>query len=112
MTGRKALVREYLDRKVEAGIYAVRCAASGEVWVGATPDLATRQSGLWFTLRHGSHSEKTLQAAWTAHGEARFGFEAVEVIDDEALGPIGKASLLKDRRSAWVEALGARGLNR
>ena len=112
MDGRKALVRDYRDRKVEAGVYAVRCAASGETWVGATPDLATRQSGLWFTLRHGSHSEKTLQAAWTAHGESSFGFEAIEVIDDGTLGPIGKTSLLKARRIAWIEALGARGLNR
>ena len=112
MNGRKALMRDYRDRKVEAGIYAVRCAASGEVWVGATPDLATRQSGLWFTLRHGTHSERSLQTAWALHGEDSFGFEATEVIDDEALGPIGKASLLKERRSAWIEALGARGLNR
>ena len=112
MNGRKALVRDYRDRKVEAGIYAVRCAASGEAWVGGTPDLATRQNGLWFTLRHGSHSEKTLQTAWTAHGEAAFSFEPLEVLDDETLGPLGKSSLLKERRAAWIGALGAKGLNR
>lgn len=112
MNGRKALVRDYRDRKVEAGIYAVRCAASGEAWVGGTPDLATRQNGLWFALRHGSHSEKTLQAAWTAHGEATFTFEPLEVLDDETLGPLGKSSLLKERRAAWIETLGAKGLNR
>ena len=88
MNGRKALVRDYRDRKVEAGVYAVRCAASGEVWVGGTPDLSTRQSGLWFMLRHGTHSEKTLQAAWKAHGESAFSFEPLEVMDDEALGPL------------------------
>lgn len=112
MNGRKALVRDYRDRKVEAGIYAVRCAASGEAWVGATPELATRQNGIWFSLRHGSHSDKTLQAAWAAHGEAAFSFEALEAIDDENLGPLGKSSLLKERRAAWIEALDARGLNR
>lgn len=112
MNGRKALVRDYRDRKVEAGIYAVRCAASGEVWVGATPDLATRQNGLWFTLRHGSHMDQALQAAWRVHGEPAFSFESVETIDDEALGPLGRASLLKERRKAWMERLDARGLNR
>lgn len=112
MNGRKALVRDYRDRKVQAGVYAVRCAASGEVWVGGTPDLATRQSGVWFTLRHGSHTEKSLQAAWTAHGEAVFSFETLEVIDDEELGPLGRSSLLKDRRAAWIQDLGAKGLNR
>jgi len=112
MNGRKALVRDYRDRKVEAGIYAVRCAASGEAWVGATPDLATRQTGIWFSLRHGGHSEASLQAAWATHGEAAFSFEALEAIDDENLGPLGKSSLLKERRAAWIEALSARGLNR
>lgn len=112
MNGRKALVRDYRDRKVEAGIYAVRCSATGEAWVGATPDLATRQNGLWFSLRHGSHAEKTLQTAWTEHGEAAFAFEPLEAIDDETLGPLGRSSLLKERRAAWIEAMGARGLNR
>ena len=112
MNGRKALVRDYRDRKVEAGIYAVRCAASGEVWVGATPDLATRQNGIWFSLRHGGHSETSLRAAWATHGEAAFSFAALEAIDDENLGPLGKSSLLKERRTVWIETLNARGLNR
>ena len=112
MNGRKALVRDYRDRKVEAGIYAVRCAASGETWVGATPDLSIRQNRLSFGLRQGSHPERSLQAAWTAHGEAAFSYEPLEAIDDEALGPIGKSSLLKERRAAWIESLGAKGLSR
>jgi len=112
MTGRKALTRDYRDRKIEAGIYAVRCAATGEAWVGATPDLATRQSGVWFTLRHGTHIEKTLQAAWAAQGEAAFSFERLEAIDDEGLGELGRSSLLKARRDAWIAQLGARKLNR
>lgn len=112
MSGRKALARDYRDRKVEAGVYAVRCAATGEVWVGGTPDLATRQNGLWFTLKHGSHVEKTLQAAWSAHGEGAFTYEALEAIDDEGLGALGRASLLRERRDHWLAALDARGLNR
>jgi hypothetical protein len=112
MNGRKALLRDYRDRKVEAGIYAVRCVETGQSWVGATPDLATRRNGLWLTLSHGRHIEKTLQRAWTAHGEASFIYEPLEAIDDEALGRLGKDSLLQDRRAAWIEALGATGLNR
>ena len=33
MSGRDALLRAYKERKVEAGVYAVRCAATDEVWV-------------------------------------------------------------------------------
>jgi hypothetical protein len=112
MTERKALVRDYRDRKVEAGAYAVRCLATGEVWVGATPDLATRRSGVWFTLRQGSHSDRALQTAWRTHGEAAFVFEALEAIDDEGLGDLGRSSLLKERRDAWIAQLNARKLNR
>lgn len=111
MSGRKALVRAYKERKVEAGIYAVRCAATGEVWIGATPELATRQSGVWFSLRLGSHRDRRLQAAWNAHGETGLVFERVEIVDVENLDAFGRASRLKDRRDHWIKALNARGLN-
>jgi hypothetical protein len=112
MTGRKALQRDYRDRKIAAGIYAVRCAATAETWVGATPDLSTRRNGIWFSLKHGSHPEPTLQAAWAAHGEALFSFEALEAIDDAGLEALGRAALLKARRQHWLTTLNARGLNR
>jgi hypothetical protein len=110
MSGRKALLRDYKERKVAAGIYAVRCTTTGEVWVGATPDLSTRQNRVWFSLRLGSHQEPTLQAAWNAHGADALAFEAVESIDGEGLDNFGRASRLKDRRDHWIETLNAKGL--
>jgi hypothetical protein len=110
MSGRKALLRAYKERKVEAGIYAVRCTATGEAWVGATPDLSTRQNGVWFSLRLGSHREKSLQAAWNAHGADAFAFEAVEAVDTEGLDRFGRDSRLKERREHWIAALSAKGL--
>ena len=32
MSGRDALLRAYKERKVEAGVYAVRCAATATSW--------------------------------------------------------------------------------
>lgn len=110
MSGRDALLRAYKERKVEAGVYAVRCAATDEVWVGATPDLSTRQNGIWFSLRLGSHREPTLQTAWNIHGADRFAYETVETVDLDGLDTFGRASRLKDRRAHWIETLGARGL--
>ena len=43
---RKRAVAAYKERKVEAGIYVVRCLASGQVWVGSAPDLSTIQNRL------------------------------------------------------------------
>ncbi|MGR4865138.1 GIY-YIG nuclease family protein [Caulobacter sp. LARHSG274] len=109
---RRALMRDYKDRKIEAGIYAVHCEPTGQVWVGGTPDLSTRQSGVWFALRMGGHPSASLQAAWTRHGAGAFGFEALEVVDDEGLEAIGRAALLVERREHWRAALDAEGLRR
>lgn len=110
MSGRKALLRAYKERKVEAGIYAVRCGVTGQVWVGAAPDLSNRQNGVWFSLRLGSHREPSLQAAWNTHGAEAFVFESVEAVDVEGLDSFGRASRLKARRGHWIEALNAKGL--
>ena len=63
---------------IVGGIYAVRCAATGAVWVGQWPDVATIQTRLWFTLRHGTHPTRALLEAWRIHGEAQFSFEILE----------------------------------
>lgn len=112
MTDRRTLVRDYKDREVEAGIYAIRCAPTGELWIGGTPDLSTRQNGVWFSLRMGGHTSPSLQAAWTLHGEAAFAFEVLEVLDDEGLERLGRASLLVERREHWRASLQAEGLRR
>lgn len=110
MSERKALLRAYKERKVEAGIYAVRCLATGQAWVGATAELSTRQNGIWFSLRLGSHRDKSLQAAWNIHGADAFGFEAVEAIDVEGLDRFGRDSRLKERRTHWIAVMNATGL--
>jgi len=109
---RRALVREYKEREVQAGIYAIRCAQTGEVWVGGVSNVSSRQNGVWFTLRMGGHSCAGLQAAWTTHGEAAFSFEVLEVLDDKTLERLGKASLLAERRQHWIATLNAEGLLR
>ncbi len=111
MSDRKALLRDYKEREVEAGIYAVRCVSTGEVWIGVAPDLSNRQNRVWFSLRLGSHREKSLQAAWNTHGADAFVFEAVEAVDIEGLEGSTRASKLKDRRAHWIATLNATGLN-
>ena len=106
---RKAAVAAYKERKVVAGIYLVRCGATGECWAGQAPDLSTIQNRVWFTLRHGSHRGRSLQAAWDAHGEAAFAFEQVERLDEKAL-EAGRERVMKARLAHWCAELGAEGL--
>lgn len=104
---RREAVRQYKEREVQVGVFAVRCTATGEVWVGASRNLDRQQNGLWFGLRLGSFPNKVLQAAWRAHGEAAFVFEPLDVIDAEDLSPTALNLRLKDAEQRWREQLGA-----
>jgi hypothetical protein len=103
---KKAARAAWKERKVVAGIYIVRCAATGEAWVGATPDLATVEGRLWFDLKQGRHRSRTLQAAWTTHGPDAFTCRAVEQVTDET-DPLFRDRLLKERLGYWCVQLGA-----
>jgi hypothetical protein len=103
---RKAAVSAYKERKVEGGVYAVRCPASGEVWVGGAPDLSTIQNRLWFTLRQGASPHRSLQTAWNAHGAEAFSFEIVERLDEETIGYI-RNRVMKERLARWAAQLRA-----
>jgi hypothetical protein len=104
---RRELVRDYKDRKVARGIYAVRCATTGEAWVGQSRNLVQQQNGVWFSLRQGGHPNRALQAAWAAHGEAAFAYEILEALDDDDLSAMVRDDLLKARAAHWRDALRA-----
>lgn len=103
---RKAAKAAYKERKPAAGIYAVRCAPTGQVWVGAAPNLDTIQNRIWFSLRHVGSAFRPLQAAWKEHGEESFTFEELERLDED-VSPIRQKDLLKARAAHWQEALQA-----
>jgi hypothetical protein len=103
---RKAVITAYKERKNAAGIFAVRCQTSGQIWVGQTPNLDTIQNRIWFTLRLGSNSNRDLQSAWSAHGGDNFTIEPLERLKDEEL-PYVRDALLKERALHWRSMLNA-----
>ncbi len=74
--------REFKSRKNTKGIFAIRCTASSEVWVGAHGDLPAARNGVWFLLRNGMHHNKQLQAAWNKHGADAFTFDILETFGE------------------------------
>ena len=106
---RKAKLADFKERKPAAGIYAIRCTASGETWVGSAPDLSTIGNRHWFTLRQGQHRQRDLQQAWTANGEAAFAFEIVETFADDGSAPASFGAL-RDRVQQWANRLEAQSL--
>jgi hypothetical protein len=101
---RKAAIAADKKRKSAAGIYAVRCAISGQAWIGQTLNLETIQNRIWFSLRAGGHSNRDLQSAWTAHGAGAFSFDPLEQLKDEEL-PYVRDTLLKERFVHWRSTL-------
>lgn len=105
-SARKAAATAYKEKKVFHGIYAVRCLPTGQIWVGAAPDLDTIRNRVWFTLRLGDNPHRNLQDAWKIHGADSFTFEVIEQIDESDLAYIRQASL-KQRLAFWSAKLGA-----
>jgi hypothetical protein len=106
---RKEAIRKFKEHKPPCGVYAVRSATTGHVWVGSFTNLDSMRTRLWFSLRLGSHRDRTLQEEWNAHGEQTFRYEILEKFDED-LCPIEVNDRLKNRKHHWAAQLGARTL--
>lgn len=105
-TDRKAALAAYRERKTAAGFFAVRCTATGQVWVGGAPNIETIQNRIWFALRQGASTNRLMQAAWSKAGADAFVFEVLETFDgDGATYPQGAA--YKQLLADWQGKLGA-----
>lgn len=106
---RKEAIREYKERKIPKGVYAVRCRPTGALWIGASPNLGAARNSAWFQLRAGAHRDKALQEEWNAHGEEAFEFEVVETLADDT-AEIGVRDALGEKKRKWAAARGGRML--
>ncbi len=99
---KKEAVRAYKERKPAMGAFAVRCSATGQVWVGQSRTADTHANRLWFSLRLGNCRAASLQEAWTRHGEGAFSYEVLALLTEEetALSPEKK---LVELRDMWAE---------
>jgi hypothetical protein len=105
---KRELLRQYKDNLPAAGVYAIRCAASGFIVVNAAMNVAGAINRERFQLRLNGHRNKALQREWNAHGEAAFSFETIDVLkrradSTEAQQRDDLAALL----AMWREELGA-----
>ncbi len=103
---RKAAIAAYKERKPVAGLYALRCCPTGELWVGRTADLDAMRRRMAFTLAHGVFTRPSLRSAWRTHGADAFAYEEVERFDPDE-DPDVRDRLLKKRLEHFREVLGA-----
>jgi hypothetical protein len=105
---RRAAIAAYKERTSAVGVFAVRCAATGQCWVGGSRSLDTHHNRLRFALGMG-HPNPALRAACEAHGPDAFGFEVLERLEEEGDAYLREAGL-KRRVEHWLQALGAQPL--
>jgi hypothetical protein len=106
---RKESIRKFKEQKPLLGAYAVRCTATGRVWVGVSRNLNATKNGCWFILRNGLHQEKSMQVDWDVHGEPTFQYEILDGIEND-LHPLEIDGLLKEKKGDWMARLDARPL--
>lgn len=104
---RKAATAAYKEQKPEVGIFAIRCAASGEVWVGSTTALDKRWNRFEFALRMGSGSTPAIHTAAKAHGTESLTYEVLDRFTDEDAETEFTDAWLKARLTQWQAELGA-----
>jgi hypothetical protein len=103
---RKAAIAAYKERKTPAGVYAIRCAATDQIWVGETPNLEAAENRNWFMLRMGNHHIRDLQEAWNTQGGAGFTYEVLEELDDD-VPDVARRRVLGERQAHWLSELNA-----
>ena len=107
---RKAAVTAYKERKSAYGIYALRCEASGEVWVGYAADIEKIRNRIGFTLRSGATPHRSLLEACKRHGAEQFAVEDLEVRTDEDEPGFARDAWRKARVAYWSGKLGAEAI--
>ena len=106
---RRQIADEFKQCKVPRGIFAVRCSATGEVWVGSSPNLASARNSLWFQLGTGQYRNQPLQQAWQQHGEGAFTLDVLELFQDE-VSPLLLNDLFTAKKKEWAQSLQAQTL--
>jgi hypothetical protein len=104
---RKEAIRAYKERKVPRGVFAMRCRATGNVWVDSAMDLEAAENRTWSSLRHGDvHMDKAIAAEFQTHGRDAFTYEVLEKLDED-VAPMSLRDLLKERKLHWIGKLQA-----
>ncbi len=107
---KREILQAYKEEKRPVGIFAVRCVATDQTWIGMSRNLGQQQNGVWFALRLGSHPNRKLQAVWKEQGEEAFTFEVLEELNDEGMSRLGLTDALKAKYKEWRATLGAEAL--
>lgn len=102
---RKALIREYKQRRAPMGVYRIHNPVTGHMLVAASTDLPSILNRHRAQLGMGGHSSRELQADWNELGADSFVFEVLDTLphpESPGYDPIEDLTTLED---LWLEKL-------
>lgn len=80
---RRELMEEYKNRRPEMGVISFHCAATGELFLGASNDTKADFNSNCFQLDTKGHSNKRLQELWSQYGRDGFTLSVARVLKYE-----------------------------
>jgi group I intron endonuclease len=67
-----------------AGVYQIRNAATGDLYIGSATNIANRWAVHKYQLRKGTHGNRNLQTAWNEYDHTCFEFSVLAIVEDRA----------------------------
>ncbi len=98
--------------KTLSGVYQIRNTQNQKIFITSGRNLS-KLNGIKFSLKTGSHGNKTLQSEWNQYGEDAFVIEILESFEEDENAK-GVTKALKQLEKKWIDTLqpfGERGYN-
>lgn len=114
MDHKKELIQRFKEIKSQAGVYQIKNTKNQKILVASTMNVKTI-NGKLFSLKMGSHENKSLQKDWNEYGEESFVFEVLEELKEKEDPYFNAKKALKTLEEKWLDQLqpyGERGYNR
>ena len=83
MNTRKAISREYKERKSLGGVYTITNTVNGKYLIGHTANLASMRNRFQFAVTTGSTVDPRLRADWAEVGAGAFRLDVLEEIEQQ-----------------------------
>ncbi|MGM9923088.1 MAG: GIY-YIG nuclease family protein [Bacillus sp. (in: firmicutes)] len=110
MERKKELKQLYKETPIEAGVFTIRNARNGKIYVESMNNLK-RLNGVKFMLKTGTFKNKALQEEWNAFGADAFEIEVVEKLKKKEEGYFDMKKELEKLEEKWMEKLKPYGDN-
>ena len=81
MSDRKALSKDYKDRRKVGGVYRITNTANGRYLLGYAADLASVRNRFQFAITTGSTVDPRLRNDWDEYGAAAFTLDVLEELE-------------------------------